>query len=242
MTADRNVVWGVIALQTGFIDRDQLAAALTVWLLDKSKSLGRVLVEQRAVTGDDYSAIDLLVERHLAKHGGEAERSLIVLGTQLPAIDDSPTAEQLAGAIGPAAGDRYRILRPHARGAIGQVSLALDAELNREVALKEILPHRVGDPASRVRFVREAEITGGLEHPGIVPIYSLGHYPDGKPFYAMRFIRGDSLAEAITRFHGPGLRPTRRRGTWRSGNCWGGSSTCARRSVTPTRAACCTAT
>jgi serine/threonine-protein kinase len=47
----------------------------------------------------------------------------------------------------------------------------------------------------------EAEITGGLEHPGIVPVYGLGTYADGRPFYAMRFIRGDSLKEAIDRFH-----------------------------------------
>ena len=47
----------------------------------------------------------------------------------------------------------------------------------------------------------EAEITGGLEHPGIVPVYGLGTYGDGRPFYAMRFIRGDSLKDAINTFH-----------------------------------------
>src|SRR5205814_1740756 len=47
----------------------------------------------------------------------------------------------------------------------------------------------------------EAEITGGLEHPGIVPVYGLGRYIDGRPYYAMRFIRGDSLKEAIAAFH-----------------------------------------
>ena len=50
------------------------------------------------------------------------------------------------------------------------------------------------------RFLREAEITGRLEHPGIVPVYGLGAYADGRPFYAMRFIRGDSLKEAIGAF------------------------------------------
>ncbi|MDE2508659.1 MAG: serine/threonine protein kinase, partial [Planctomycetota bacterium] len=57
------------------------------------------------------------------------------------------------------------------------------------------------DPASRARFVLEAEVTGGLEHPGIVPVYGLGTYGDGRPYYAMRFIRGESLKEAIDRFH-----------------------------------------
>ena len=79
--------------------------------------------------------------------------------------------------------------------------MALDAELNREVALKQILDHHADDPTSRQRFLIEAEITGGLEHPGIVPVYGLGTYADGRPYYAMRFIKGDSLKEAIERFH-----------------------------------------
>ncbi len=93
------------------------------------------------------------------------------------------------------------MLRPHARGGLGAVFVALDAELNREVALKQILEKHADDPVSRARFLLEAEVTGGLEHPGIVPVYGLGTYGDGRPYYAMRFIRGDSLKEAVDRFH-----------------------------------------
>ncbi len=56
-------------------------------------------------------------------------------------------------------------------------------------------------PSSRSRFLAEAEITGNLEHPGIVPVYGLGTYGDGRPYYAMRFVKGDSLKEAIEHFH-----------------------------------------
>jgi serine/threonine protein kinase len=77
----------------------------------------------------------------------------------------------------------------------------MDGELHREVALKQILDQHADDPTSRARFLLEAEITGGLEHPGIVPVYGLGAYPDGRPYYAMRFIRGESLKEAIAAFH-----------------------------------------
>jgi tetratricopeptide (TPR) repeat protein/tRNA A-37 threonylcarbamoyl transferase component Bud32 len=93
------------------------------------------------------------------------------------------------------------------------VFVARDEELRREVALKEIQPRRADDPASRARFLLEAEVTGGLEHPGIVPVYGLGQYGDGRPFYAMRFIKGDSLKEAIKRFHDadrPGRHPGER--------------------------------
>jgi serine/threonine protein kinase len=100
---------------------------------------------------------------------------------------------------------RYRILRPHARGGLGEVFVALDQELHREVALKEIDEQHAHEAASRSRFVREAEITGGLEHPGIVPVYGLGQHADGRPYYAMRFIQGETLREAIRRFHGADL-------------------------------------
>lgn len=96
---------------------------------------------------------------------------------------------------------RFRILRPHAKGGLGQVSVAEDKELHREVALKEIQDQYSHDPASRNRFMMEAEVTGRLEHPGIVPVYSLGKTKSGAPFYVMRFIRGDSLKEAISKLH-----------------------------------------
>src|SRR5262249_954482 len=99
------------------------------------------------------------------------------------------------------AGVRFRILRPHAKGGLGEVFVAVDSELRREVALKEIQDRHADDQNSRARFVLEAEITGGLEHPGIVPVYGLGQYADGRPFYAMRFIRGDNLKDAIDRYH-----------------------------------------
>src|SRR6185369_14057832 len=53
----------------------------------------------------------------------------------------------------------------------------------------------------QARFLREAEITGNLEHPGIVPVYGLGADGEGRPYYAMRFIQGESLREAIDKFH-----------------------------------------
>lgn len=105
-----------------------------------------------------------------------------------------PTLSQLAG-------DRFRILRPLARGGLGEVFVAHDCDLGREVALKEIQDRYAHHPDSRARFLLEAEVTGRLEHPGIVPIYGMGQYPDGRPYYAMRLIRGETLQEAITRFH-----------------------------------------
>lgn len=93
--------------------------------------------------------------------------------------------------------DRYSKTHPHAEGGLGRVWIAADSELNRKVALKEIQPTHADDPSCRTRFVREAEITSSLQHPGIVPIYGLGCQADGRPFYAMKFVEGKTLKREI---------------------------------------------
>src|SRR5262249_33810575 len=67
--------------------------------------------------------------------------------------------------------------------------------------LKEIQQRFADDPVSRSRFEREAEVTGRLEHPGVVPVHSFGHDSDGRPYYVMRLIRGETLGDEIARFH-----------------------------------------
>ena len=99
-------------------------------------------------------------------------------------------------------GGRFRILKLHDEGGLGSIFLARDGEVNREVALKQMKKDDIAaDPQLRARFVFEAEITGNLEHPGIVPVYGKGESTDGRPYYAMRFIRGETLKAAADRFH-----------------------------------------
>jgi eukaryotic-like serine/threonine-protein kinase len=96
---------------------------------------------------------------------------------------------------------RFRQPRFHARGGLGEIWISRDVELGREVAIKLIQEPHAREENSIHRFLREAEITGRLEHPGIVPVHSLGRTGDGRPCYTMRFIQGKTLAEAITEFH-----------------------------------------
>ena len=221
--ADHQLLYGLIALQVGLIDQAQLLAAFQAWARDKDRPLADHLADRGGLGADGRAAIEAMVALHVSKYGGDTEKSLasIPAGRSTresliriggPVIEATLTrlgsrSTDLDGltdltanyAVGTATSDgqRFRVLRPHAKGGLGAVFVALDSELNREVALKQILDNHADDPVSRQRFLIEAEITGGLEHPGIVPVYGLGTYAGGRPYYAMRFIRGESLKEAI---------------------------------------------
>jgi serine/threonine-protein kinase len=113
----------------------------------------------------------------------------------------APTGTWVSVEDAPRAGGRFRVVRYYRGGGLGDIYLADDLELDRQVALKEIKPTLADMPEKRARFVFEAEVNGGLEHPSIVPVYGRGQYDNGRPYYAMRLIRGDTLQEAILRFH-----------------------------------------
>ena len=90
----------------------------------------------------------------------------------------------------------------HAEGGIGQVWLARDTQLNRDVAMKTLRPELLKHGRVRSRFLQEAQITGQLEHPGIVPVYELVAAPQsGSPFYSMRFVHGRTLVQASRDYH-----------------------------------------
>ncbi len=98
----------------------------------------------------------------------------------------------------PAHLDRYDLDRVHSEGGLGRVWLAHDPRIGRVVALKELLAEQAARPEARARFLSEARITGQLEHPNIVPVYEVGERgDDGRPYYAMRFVDGPTLADAI---------------------------------------------
>src|SRR5207302_2244773 len=94
---------------------------------------------------------------------------------------------------------RYQVRSEYGRGGQSRVLLAFDAHMGREIALKELLPEGAepgsgsGSQAAASRFVREARITGQLEHPNIVPVYELGRPDDGSFYYTQKLVRGVTL-------------------------------------------------
>jgi eukaryotic-like serine/threonine-protein kinase len=226
-SADRNLLFGVLAMQMDFVTREALIAAVSTWVLDKSKPLDQILVEQGALATDERDLLEPLIQKHLERHGGDAGRSLASVGSRRSArealghvadpeldaslallgdsdetaiVGDQPEAKRFFAEH--AGAQRFHVLRPLARGGLGEVFVARDQELRREVALKLIQERHASDAGSRTRFQFEAEITGRLEHPGVIPVYGMGVDARGRPYYAMRFVRGESLKESIARFHG----------------------------------------
>jgi serine/threonine protein kinase/predicted negative regulator of RcsB-dependent stress response len=209
---DRNLHFGVLALQLELIDRDAFVGACLNWARRQDTALADILVSQGLLAPDARAE----VERRLSMHGADVRASLAgsvdtsARGAFTDTGDDlshseAPTQPQgVAGAvIGSPGSDapRYMMLRLAGTGGIGQVWLARDASLGREVALKELRPDRA-DPGFWGRFVREAQVTGQLEHPAIVPVYDVGRRPqDNQPFYTMRFVRGRTLKDAVALYH-----------------------------------------
>lgn len=113
--------------------------------------------------------------------------------TGLPTSGDAPNHLK--------ASDRFEIISEHAAGGLGKIFVASDREVTRQVAVKKLHANQARNFESRRRFQREADITGSLEHPGIVPIYSAGLDEQGAPYYAMRFVSGETLQSAIEEFH-----------------------------------------
>lgn len=97
---------------------------------------------------------------------------------------------------------RYTLTRVHGEGGLGQVWLATDPALNREIALKRIRPGKGSSRDAQLRLIKEAQITGQLEHPNIIPVYELEQYDEkGRPYYTMKFLRGDTLNDRIKAYH-----------------------------------------
>src|SRR5262245_10470515 len=219
METDRNLLFGVLALQADLIDTRQFIEACTLWTARKDVFLADLLMERGWIVAEDRSHIEYLLERKLQKHSGDPRASLAAIDDNikrsLAALGDAEIHQSLAslspsdgtgqdGTVDffPEAQQRYSLVRLHASGGIGRIWLARDSYLQRDVALKELRPERAEDSTLWARFLNEAQITGQLEHPGIVPVYELARRPDSKqPFYTMRFVRGRTLSEAVAAFH-----------------------------------------
>jgi serine/threonine-protein kinase len=124
-------------------------------------------------------------------------------------LRDTAPGEQPGPIVRPQADDdddrsiRFRIDGEIARGGMGAVLKGRDPDLGRDVALKVLREDLRDDAAMVRRFVEEAQIGGQLQHPGVVPIYELGTFADRRPFFAMKLVKGHTLAQLLEARGGP---------------------------------------
>ena len=206
---DKDVAFAEILRRRGDAAEDSLALIDSV--VDKHIQMHGGDVEASlaalhlsSLTAGQLEVVDDPVVQQTRSMIGETPAGSVGDASQISGREAEPAGR---GRRGEARRGRFTILKRLDSGGLGDVFIAEDAELNRLVALKEIQSRYADRRDSRARFVQEGEVTGQLEHPGIVPIYGLGTDSDGNPFYAMRLVRGDNMAQAIARFFEARPRP-----------------------------------
>lgn len=210
MPATINQAWqlGAFALESDLIDSRQLVSAVEVWTRDPARPLVDILVEQESLQREDLPLLQALWQE--GSPAGSRLTSPIGLDETAGATglseDGGFFCDELlpGGSFQDAGADgsgRFRIERELAAGGLGTVFVARDPRLDRVVALKRIKPELSHHPAGQARFLREAEITGALEHPAIVPLYDAGVGLDGAPWFAMRMLGDETLRDRALGFH-----------------------------------------
>lgn len=219
MDIDRNLLFGLVALQADLVAPTQLVDAVAAWANRRERPLADILQDRGWITSRDRATVDYLMDRRLKKYGGNVRSSLAAAADPnirealLGAIRDRDVLRSIADlpphhaptsgiSSAPRGRERFTLNNLTTLDAISQTWSARDEELGREVVLKELRPEAVKDNASRERFVREARLVGQLEHPGILPLYELSqNTTTGIPFCTLRLPRGKSLAELIQTYH-----------------------------------------
>ncbi len=249
MSEDRNLLFGVMAVQLKFITPQALMEAAAAWATNRERALKDYLLDRGIITAKVAEMIEGLLDEQVRAHQGDVRATLKSFGGDR-AVQESFAASAvlvregkalesfggdsvagpapLKGAHPPSTGSRgegdevledtehltlehpgrYDVKGEFSRGGIGRVLIAVDSHIGREIAVKELLPDpATGTPsietgskktaAAMARFLREARITGQLEHPAIVPVYELGRRGDGTIYYTMKLVRGKTLGQAI---------------------------------------------
>ncbi len=182
---ESDLLFGLLALQLGFVSRDQLLECVAVWTGAGGRSLEEMLRAKAALRDDQAKAVRGMVEARVARSGIDRTRVAPSRGEAAPGE--------------PAPAVRYRLMGELGRGGLGRVMEAHDALLDRSVALKLALDDLPSD--LRERFMREARLAARLEHPAIVPVYDVGEVPgaDGRPrtFLAMKRVKGKDLGQVL---------------------------------------------
>lgn len=214
---EEDVALAAELMSSGLLSEREVTAAVADWSIYGHISLAQHLTSRRLITSEQLEALTQRSKRRV-----DRARESVAGGSAMPVGNESmllATLERLDGSgrvakllgvtVAARVGEqemrvmegRYELIRKLGQGGLGRVWLARDVNLNRYVALKEI-SHMAGSSHVIQRFKNEAEITGRLDHPSIVPIYQLGEdLATQRVFYTMRFLGRSTLQDAVVEYH-----------------------------------------
>ncbi len=219
MAPERHLLFAVLAFEYEMLNLEQLQIVCRAWAEDKPKLLTDLLIEWHWLTHDDLAKVNGAVDRCLAKNYDNPRVGLNAVMVRpevfacLEEIKDDVIQEVLRRTKPLAAqlvNDRYRLIDDFAYGGLGKIWLAEDTVIRRRIAFKELQAKWLKNTGIVDRFVEEIQLTGQLEHPGIVPIYDLGFREDGMLYYTMKYVKGVNMEDAIVALHELPIRSSKR--------------------------------
>jgi tRNA A-37 threonylcarbamoyl transferase component Bud32 len=217
---DPDTLAAVLATQLGFVGAESLRGVMQA---SSDRALLPRLQEAGLLTPDQRAMVEAMVAGAVQSRGGSFHDTMRTMATSatLPATAARTLAVQTQPGSGneelevgwlpedvtPEAQDRYAVGKELGRGGQARVMVAFDRHIGREVAWKELLsdtePGSLEPGSAQVtqaaaaRFLREARITGRLEHPSIITVHEVGRRENGALYYAMRLVRGTSLDDKL---------------------------------------------
>ncbi|MFM9964112.1 MAG: protein kinase domain-containing protein [Planctomycetaceae bacterium] len=230
METERHLLFGALCVKCGLISFDQLAAAVSDWNVQKSESsltLADLIESGRLIQGEQRAHIERLMAERLYEFGGDVrktlddvldEQSLIKLAEiardELPASDVTQIEQVTPSNSTPSRSSsgtwnvgstqaHFHLSEETGQGGFGQIWLARDVDLNRKVAIKTLKEKFGRNQEAVARLLREAQITGQLEHPNVIRVYELAPgSAEQRPYFSMQLIRNKrTLKAAIQEYH-----------------------------------------
>lgn len=230
-----NLMFGITAVEMGLIDQAQFAAACTRVAAEPQHSIADVLLNVNALTEDQCKQV---IDQILESSPGQtaSPQKTVVQNAQKNQMQtvQSDLDDDLDNAVDTnnrsadffdgdfhvqgepqlPENSHYKLNEVYAEGGLSRVWVAEDTNLNRKVALKQIRHELSENELARSRFHREAQVTGQLEHPHIVPVYEMPSSPDDDLlFYTMRLVEGDTLLQACDQYHATRKDAKHKKGT-----------------------------